>query len=99
MMPFPESDRTAGSLPAYESWKDHHPRQAALLEFVVAAGWRGATAKRLARVTFGEPEFPAREKARLSATYRDLRELERQGKVVRVSSSRPMEWVAAGARP
>jgi len=68
------------------------------LELLVAAGWRGATAKRLAKMTFGEPEFPFRQNVRLSAIYRDLHELERQGKVERLPSSRPREWIVAGAR-
>ena len=73
-------------------------RQAALLELIEAAGWQGITAKRLARATLGEPEFPTKESVRLTVIYRDLHELERKGKVVRLGSSRPWEWAAAGMR-
>jgi len=99
ILPVRDSDRTVPRSAAFELRQDRPlRRQAALLEFVLAAGWRGTTAKRLARLTLGEPEFPAKENARLSAIYRDLHELKRQGKV-RVSSSRPMTWTAAEAQP
>jgi len=100
ILPHHDTHRTVTSSPSCATGEDPHARrQAALLEFLVAAGWRGATAKRLARMTFGEPEFPVRQNVRLSAIYRDLHELARQGKVECLSSSRPMEWIAAGARP
>jgi len=100
IIPVRESDRPVAPPSASVGWEDRPlRRQEALLEFVVAAGWGGTTAKRLARLTLGEPEFPAKENARLSAIYRDLHELNRQGKVVCVSSSRPMEWAASGAHP
>ena len=100
ILPVRHSDRTVPRSAAFELREDLPlRRQAALLDFVLAAGWRGTTAKRLAKITLGEPEFPAKENARLSAIYRDLHELKRQDKVVRLSSSRPMKWAAAGAQP